>query len=132
MLGIYDAMQFIKAPVSTTGVGQVAGSAAILLAAGAPGRRIVLPHARVVLQQPSQDGTRGDLPDLLVAAKEIARLRAELNEILAFHSGRTPDQVQAETDRDLVLGATQAVDYGVADAVVESRKTPGAAWKAAV
>ena len=132
MLGIYDAMQFIKAPVSTTGVGQVAGSAAILLAAGAPGRRTVLPHARVVLQQPSQDGTRGDLPDLLVAAKEIARLRAELNEILAFHSGRTPDQVQAETDRDLVLGATQAVDYGVADAVVESRKTPGGAWKAAV
>jgi ATP-dependent Clp protease protease subunit len=124
MLGIYDTMQFIKAPVATTCVGQVAGSASILLAAGEPGRRTVLPHARVVLQQPSQDGTRGDLPDLRVAAKEIARLRAELDAILAFHSGRTPEQIHADTDRDLVLGAAQAVDYGVVDAVLESRKAP--------
>ena len=124
MLGVYDTMQFISSSVATTCVGQVAGSAAVLLAAGASGRRTVLPHARVVLQQPGQDATRGDLPDLQVAAKEIARLRAELDGILAVHTGRTPQQVHADTDRDLVLGATQAVEYGVADAVLESRKLP--------
>jgi ATP-dependent Clp protease protease subunit len=122
MLGIYDTMQFIRAPVATTCVGQAAGSAAVLLAAGAAGRRTVLPHARVVLQQPGQGGSRGDLPDLQVAAKEIARLRAEMETILAHHTGRSVPQVHADTDRDLVLGAEQAVTYGVADAVLQSRK----------
>ncbi len=122
MLGIYDTMQFIRAGVATTCVGQAAGSAAVLLAAGAVGRRTVLPHARVVLQQPGQGSTRGDLPDLQVAAKEIARLRAELDVILASHTGRPVAQVHADTDRDLVLGATGAVDYGLVDAVLDSRK----------
>ncbi|MFT4083407.1 MAG: ATP-dependent Clp protease proteolytic subunit [Nocardioides sp.] len=121
-LGIYDTMQFINAPVLTTCVGQVAGPAAVLLAAGAPGRRTVLPHARAVLQQPGQGGTRGDVPDLQVAAKEIARLRAELEAILSRHTGRESAQIHADTERDLVLGADQAVEYGLVDAVLESRK----------
>lgn len=122
MLGVYDTLQFIRAPVATTCVGQAAGSAAVLLAAGAAGRRTVLPHARIVLQQPRQGGTGGDLPDLQVAAKEITRVRAELDALLAHHTGRTPAQVHADTDRDLVLGAQEAVEYGVVDVVLESRK----------
>ena len=122
MFGIYDTMQFLRSPVATTCVGQAAGSAAVLLAAGDPGRRTVLPHARVVLQQPGQDGQRGDVTDLQVAAKEIGRLRAEMDTLLARHSGRSAAEVHADTERDLVLGAEEAVAYGLADAVLESRK----------
>jgi len=122
MLGIYDTMQFLRSPVATTCVGQAAGSAAVLLAAGEPGRRTVLPHARVVLQQPGQDGQRGDVTDLQVAAKEIGRVRAEMDALLARHTGHSTDQIHADTERDLVLGAEEAVAYGLADAVLESRK----------
>lgn len=122
MLGIYDTMQFIRASVATTCVGQAAGPAAVLLAAGSPGRRTVLPHARVVLQQPGQGGTRGDLPDLQVAAKEIGRLREEMEAILAAHTGRPVSQVHSDTERDRVLQAREAVSYGLADAVLDSRK----------
>jgi ATP-dependent Clp protease, protease subunit len=122
MFGIYDTMQFLRSPVATTCVGQAAGSAAVLLAAGDPGRRTVLPHARVVLQQPGQNGQRGDVTDLQVAAKEIGRLRAEMDTLLARHSGRSAEEIHADTERDLVLGAEEAVTYGLADAVLESRK----------
>ena len=122
MLGIYDTMQFLRSPVATTCVGQAAGSAAVLLAAGEPGRRTVLLHARVVLQQPGQDGQRGDVTDLQVAAKEIGRVRAEMDALLARHTGHSTDQIHADTERDLVLGAEEAVAYGLADAVLESRK----------
>lgn len=122
MLGIYDTMQFLRSPVATTCVGQAAGSAAVLLAAGEPGRRTVLPHARVVLQQPGQDGQRGDVTDLQVAAKEIGRVRAEMDALLARHTGHGADQIHADTERDLVLGAEEAVAYGLVDAVLESRK----------
>ena len=122
MFGIYDTMQFLRSPVATTCVGQAAGSAAVLLAAGDPGRRTVLPHARVVLQQPGQDGQRGDVTDLQVAAKEIGRLRAEMDTLLARHTGRSAEEIHAGTERDLVLGAEEAVAYGLADAVLESRK----------
>ena len=121
MLAIYDTVQFIRAPVATTCVGQAASTAAVLLAAGAPGRRTVLPHARIVLDQPSA-GTRGTLPDLQVEAKEVARLRTELVELLALHTGRSVEQVRVDTERDLVLGAADAVAYGVVDAVLDSRK----------
>lgn len=121
MFGIYDTMQFIRAPVATTCVGQAASSAAVLLAAGAPGRRTVLPHARVVLHQPSGGG-QGTLPDLAVQAKEIVRIRAEMESVLAHHTGRTVEQLREDTDRDLVLGAQEAVSYGVVDAVLTSRK----------
>ncbi|GAA4365144.1 ATP-dependent Clp protease proteolytic subunit [Nocardioides caricicola] len=123
MLAIYDAMQFIRSEVGTTCVGQAASSAAVLLAAGAPGRRMVLPHARVVLHQPSGGG-QGTLPDLAVQAKEIVRVRAEMEEILSLHTGRSVQQVREDTDRDLVLTATEAVSYGIVDSVLASRKDP--------
>jgi len=121
MLAIYDTVQFIRAPVATTCVGQAASTAAVLLAAGQPGRRTVLPHARIVLDQPSA-GRRGTLPDLQVEAAEVARVRTELVELLARHTGRSLEQVRADTERDLVLGAEDAVAYGVVDTVLESRK----------
>ena len=122
MLAIYDAMQFIRPEVGTACVGQAASSAAVLLAAGAPGRRTVLPHARVVLHQPSGGG-QGTLPDLALQAKEIARIRAEMEQILSQHTGRTVEQVRDDTERDLVLSADEAVSYGIVDGVLDSRKS---------
>jgi ATP-dependent Clp protease protease subunit len=119
MLAVYDAMQFISAPVETTCVGQAAWTAAVLLAGGAPGRRAILPHGRVVLHQPAAQG-RGTVPDLILEAEEIARVRTLLEEILARHTGRTPEQVREDTDRDLVLPGRAAVDYGIVDVVLES------------
>jgi ATP-dependent Clp protease, protease subunit len=121
MLAVYDTLQFIRSPVGTTCIGQAGSSAAVLLAAGAPGRRTVLPHSRVVLHQPSGGG-QGALPDLALQAKEIVRLRAQMEEILARHTGRDPETIRADTERDLVLSAAEAVAYGVADAVLDSRK----------
>ena len=121
VLAIYDTMQFIRAEVTTACVGQVGSSSALLLAGGAPGRRTLLPHARVVLDQPSGGG-QGTLPDLAVQAQEIARLRAEMETLLSLHTGRSVEQLRADTDRDLVLTASAAVEYGVADAVLASRK----------
>lgn len=121
MLAIYDTMQFVRPPVATACVGQAASAAAVLLASGAPGSRTVLPRARVVLHQPSGGG-QGTLPDLALQAKEIVRLRAEMEEILARHSGQSVRQLREDTDRDLILSAEQAVAYGLADAVLDSRK----------
>ena len=122
MLGIYDTMQFVKAPVATTCIGQAASSAAVLLAAGAPGSRSVLPRSRVILHQPSGGG-QGTLPDLAVQAKEIVRLRATMEEVLARHTGQPVARLREDTDRDLILDADGAVAYGIADMVLESRKT---------
>jgi ATP-dependent Clp protease protease subunit len=122
MLAIYDAMQFVRAPVETTCVGQAAWTAAVLLAGGAPGKRTILPHGRVVLHQPAAQG-RGTIPDLILEAEEIARVRTVLEEILAQHTGRTAQQVRDDTDRDLVLTAAAAVDYGVVDEVLRPRGT---------
>lgn len=121
VLAIYDTLQFIRSTVATTCVGQVGSSSALLLAAGAPGSRTLLPHARVVLDQPSGGG-QGSLPDLAVQAKEIVRLRAAMEELLSHHTGRSVEQLRLDTDRDLVLPAADAVAYGMADAVLESRK----------
>lgn len=120
-LAIYDTMQFVRAPVSTICVGQAASTAAMLLAAGEPGRRGMLPHARVLLHPP-ETGGRGTLPDLRLAAKEVARTRSQLEEILARHTGRPIQQVADEVSRDLVLPAEQAREYGVVDEVIGSRK----------
>ena len=121
MLGIYDTMQFVHAPVATTCIGQAASSAAVLLAAGAPGRRSVLPRSRVILHQPSGGG-QGTLPDLAVQAKEIVRLRATMEEVLARHTGQSLERLREDTDRDLILDAEGAVAYGLADTVLASRK----------
>ncbi len=121
MLAIYDTMQFVRSPIGTTCVGQAGSSAAVLLASGEPGQRTVLPHARVVLHQPSGGG-QGTLPDLALQAKEIVRVRAEMEQILARHTGQDVATLRADTDRDLILSAEEAVAYGVVDAVLDSRK----------
>ena len=123
-LAVYDAMQYVRPEVATTCVGQATSPAAVLLAGGAPGRRGVLPHGRVVLHQPSAEG-RGTLPDLIVAADEVARVRAELEAVLAAHTGRDAATVRRDTDRDLVLTAEAAVAYGVVDHVVQVRPPRG-------
>ena len=124
-LAIYDAMQFVVTPVETTCVGQAAWTAAVLLAGGAAGRRSILPHGRVVLHQPATQG-RGTIPDLILEAEEIARVRALLEQILSRHTGRTPEQVRADTDRDLVLTPDAAREYGIVDHVLEPRQLPTA------
>lgn len=124
MLAVYDTMQFVSSPVGTTCVGQAASSAAVLLAGGEPGRRVVLPRSRVVLHQPSGGG-QGTLPDLALQAAEVVRLRAEVEDVLARHTGQPVERLRADTERDLVLTARQAVDYGLADTVLSSRKRGG-------
>lgn len=121
MLAVYDAMQFVSTPVETVCVGQAAWTAAVLLAGGEPGRRAILPHGRVVLHQPAAQG-RGAVPDLIVEADEIARVRLLLEEILARHTGRTAAQVREDTDRDLVLPGQAAADYGIVDRVLEGQQ----------
>ena len=120
MFSIYDTCQFIAAPVATTCVGQAASAAAVLLAAGAPGRRSILPHARVLLHQPSTQAP-GSLPDLVLQAREVVRVRAQLEEVLARHTGQPLAQVRADTERDLVLPAEEALAYGLVDEVVSAR-----------
>lgn len=119
-LAVYDAMQYVRPTVATTCVGQAASPAALLLAGGSPGRRAILAHGRVVLHQPSAEG-RGTLPDLIVAADEIARVRRQLEEVLARHTGKDVTTLRRDTDRDLVLSAEAAVAYGVADHVLHDR-----------
>jgi ATP-dependent Clp protease protease subunit len=116
-MAIYDTMQFVAADVTTLCVGQAASSAAILLAGGAPGKRSILAHARVLLHQPYTEGTRGSMSDLALEAAELARVRAETEELLAGHCNRPVEEVRADTDRALVLAGQAAVDYGVVDAV---------------
>jgi ATP-dependent Clp protease protease subunit len=121
-LAIYDAMQFVRARVDTTCVGQAVASAAVLLAGGAPGYRTILPHARVVLHAPAAQG-RGAIPDLIIEADDVERVRSLQEQILAEHTHRTPDQVRRDTERELILTAHAAVDYGVVDSVITSRGT---------
>lgn len=114
---LYDTMQYCHAPIATTCVGQALSSSALLLAAGDAGRRSVLPHARVLLHQPSGQG-RGTIPDLILAAEEILRVREEMEEALSRHTGRDIATLRRDTDRDRVLPADEIVDYGIADAVI--------------
>ncbi|MCG8922284.1 ClpP family protease [Lentzea sp. CC55] len=120
MLALYDTMRYIKAPVATTCVGQAVAVGAVLLAAGAEGRRSVLPHSRVVLHQPAAQG-RGTIPDLILAADEVVRVRAQMENILARHTGRGVEELRHDTDRDRVFDAAGAVEYGLADRVLDQR-----------
>ena len=120
MLAIYDAMHYVRSPVFTTCVGQASADAAVLVAGGAAGHRAILAHARMVLHQPSTQ-TRGDVPDLILAADEIVRVRAQLEQLLARHTGRDVETLRHDTDRALVLTAEQAVAYGLADEVISGR-----------
>jgi ATP-dependent Clp protease, protease subunit len=117
MLAIYDTMQFVSPDIATLCVGQAASSAAILLAAGAPQKRAVLEHARVLLHQPHTGVSRGSMTDLAVEAAELERIRTQADVLLARHTGRTTQDVRADTDRAMVLAGRAAVDYGIADIV---------------
>lgn len=119
-LAIYDAMQFVRPPVETTCVGQAVATAAVLLAAGAAGHRTILAHGRVVIHAPAAEG-RGAIPDLILEAEEVERVRTVQETILAAHTGRSPTQIRADTERDLILTPKAAVDFGVVDSVVRSR-----------
>ena len=121
MTAIYDTMQYIRPDVATICMGQASSAAAVLLAAGTPGKRAVLRHAKVLLHQPSGQA-RGTLPDLAVQAKEVARVRADMEEILSRHTGHPVAKIRLDTDRDKTLSAQQAVDYGLANQVITTRK----------
>ena len=120
MLAVYDTMQYIEASVATTCVGQAIGVGAVLLAAGSPGRRALLPHARVVLHQPAGRG-QGPIPDLILQADELVRMRAEIEAILSRHTGQTVQTLRTDTDRDRVLTAQAALEYGIVDQVLGQR-----------
>jgi ATP-dependent Clp protease, protease subunit len=121
LTAIYDTMQFIRPDVATVCMGQASSAAAVLLAAGARGRRAVLPHAKVQLHQPTSQA-QGTLPDLAIQAKELAQVRAEVDEILTRHTGHPAAKIRADTDRNKTFTAREAIDYGLADEVISSRK----------
>jgi len=120
MLAIYDTMQYIQAPISTLCVGQAIAAGAVLLAAGEQGRRALLPHARVVLHQPAARG-QGTIPDLILQADEVVRVRGQVESILAEHTGQTIERLRHDTDRDHVLTAQEAKEYGIVDQVIQHR-----------
>ncbi|WP_395728838.1 ClpP family protease [Nakamurella sp.] len=122
MTAIYDTMQFVRAPVATTCVGQAASAAAILLAAGAPGRRALLPHTRVLLHQPSTGGGQGQISDLALQARELLRVREQMERVLARHTGQELATLRRDTDRDKFFTADEAVAYGLADMIITSRQ----------
>ena len=122
MTAIYDTMQFVKPQVQTVCLGQAASAAAVLLAAGAPGKRFALPHARVLIHQPYTEGG-GQGSDIEIQANEILRMRTEMEGILAHHTGRSLEQIEQDIERDKILTAADAKEYGVVDQVISSRKT---------
>ncbi|WP_216588359.1 ClpP family protease [Streptomyces brasiliscabiei] len=121
LMAIYDSMTFVRAPISTLCVGQAASTAAVLLAGGDPGRRFVLEHARVLLGQPASGGRQGTVSDLALQAKEMVRIRAQVEGVLARHTGREVRELRADMDRDKVFTAEEAVAYGLADEVLSRR-----------
>ncbi|MEN9621355.1 MAG: hypothetical protein RL499_1548 [Actinomycetota bacterium] len=131
MTAIYDTMQYIRPQIQTVVLGQAASAAAVLLAAGTPGKRLALPNARVLIHQPATgDAGRGQASDIEIQAKEIARLREWLEVTLSKHSNRTVEQVNRDIDRDKILIAEEALEYGLIDQVLTSRKTVTAALTA--
>jgi ATP-dependent Clp protease protease subunit len=122
LFAIYDTMQFIKNDIATICLGQAASAAAVLLAAGTKGKRLALPHSRVLLHQPYGQVGYGQVTDLEIAAKEILRMRDLLEEILAKHTGQSMERIHADTDRDFVIEANEAVQYGIIDSVISSRE----------
>ena len=121
MTAIYDTMQFVKPQIQTVCLGQAASAAAVLLAAGSPGKRFALPHARVLIHQPYTEGG-GQGSDIEIQANEIIRMRTEMEGIIAKHTGRTPEQVAHDIERDKILTADMAKEYGIVDQVIASRK----------
>ncbi|MGI9604522.1 MAG: ATP-dependent Clp protease proteolytic subunit [Acidimicrobiales bacterium] len=120
LFAIYDTMQYIKPDVSTICFGQAASAAAVLLAAGTPGKRLALKHARILIHQPYA-GAQGQVSDIEIAANEIQRLKESLEHVLANHTGQTVEKISADTDRDFVMTAEQAKEYGIIDEVIDNR-----------
>jgi ATP-dependent Clp protease protease subunit len=116
-LAIYDTMQYVKPPISTLCIGQAASMGAVLLAAGTPGKRFALPHSRILIHQP-MGGFQGPAADVEIHAREILRMREELNEILSRHTGQPLDRIREDTDRDFFMTGEQAKRYGIVDEVI--------------
>ena len=124
MTAIYDTMQYVKPQIQTVCLGQAASAAAVLLAGGSAGSRLALPNARIVIHQPSMQGSQGQATDIEIIAEEIDRMRTWLEDTIAKHSGQTSEQVRKDIERDKILTAQAAKEYGLIDQVLESRKTP--------
>ena len=126
LFAIFDTMEFIGCDVQTICMGQAASAAAVLLAAGTPGKRFALPHSRILLHQPS-GGAEGQSVDIEIQAREILRMRDLLNEVLADKTGQTQERIDADTDRDFILTAQEAKEYGIIDDIIATRKAKEAA-----
>jgi len=124
LTAIYDTIRYIKADVQTVCLGQAASAAAVLLAAGTPGKRMALPNSRIIIHQPATEGTYGQSSDIEIQANEILRLRELLEKMIVDASGKSQEEVSRDIERDKFLTAEQAVEYGLIDSVLESRKTP--------
>jgi len=127
LTAIYDTIQFIKPDVQTVCIGQAASAAAVLLASGAPGKRLALPNSRILIHQPYTEGTFGQTTDIEIQANEILRMRSLLEKMLADHSGKSIEEVSRDIERDKILTAADAVSYGLIDSVLDSLKTPALA-----
>ncbi len=123
-LAIYDTMQFVKNDLTTICIGQAASMGALLLAAGTPGKRFSLPNSRILIHQPSVTGLSGQATDIDIHAKEILRMRGMTNEILAKHTGQKVERIAKDVERDYIMGAEQAVEYGIIDEIIEKHITP--------
>jgi ATP-dependent Clp protease, protease subunit len=121
-MAIYDTMKFVRAPISTLCVGQCASMAAVLLSAGTKGKRYALPNSRILIHQPSAGGIGGQATDIKIAAEEILRMRTRLNEILSEHTGQPMERIETDVERDYILSAQQAADYGLVDSVLHKRE----------
>jgi ATP-dependent Clp protease, protease subunit len=122
MTAIYDTMQFVRCDIQTVCIGQAASAAAVLLAAGTPGKRAALPHSRILIHQPATEGGYGQASDIEIQANEILRIRAEMEEILSTHSGQDVEKVRRDIERDRFLTAEEAKTYGLVDDIIASRK----------
>ena len=120
LFAIYDTMSYIKPDITTICFGQAASAAAVLLASGAKGKRLALPHARILIHQPYA-GAQGQASDIELIAAEIQRMKSSLEEVLAHHTGQTVEKISADTDRDFVMTAHEAKEYGIIDEVIETR-----------
>jgi ATP-dependent Clp protease, protease subunit len=131
LFAIYDTMQYIKPDISTICIGQAASAAAVLLAAGAPGKRFALPHARILIHQP-HGGASGQAVDIALQAKEIVRMRDLLDNLLAHHTGQAVEKIATDTDRDFIMSAPEAKTYGIVDEILTNRELASVAAAAGV
>lgn len=122
LMAIYDTMQYVRPDIQTVCLGQAASAAAVLLAAGTPGKRAALPNARILIHQPATEGIRGQVSDLEIQAREIERMRRQMEDTLAEHTNRTAERVREDTERDKILTAEEAKEYGIIDTVFDYRK----------